>query len=73
MPDPKAIADAIAAHFSNAEAQKGQPRAPAPVAEPAAAPQANPHLYQMQMVAEAAKQKYMQENGVDENGEPVTQ
>lgn len=31
----------------------------------------NPHVMKMQEAASAAKLKYMQENGVDENGDPI--
>jgi hypothetical protein len=36
-----------------------------------AAAQQNPHVQAMKQIADAAKLKYMQENGVDENGELV--
>jgi hypothetical protein len=32
----------------------------------------NPHMLKMREAAEAAKQRYMMENGVDEDGNPIS-
>ena len=47
------------------------PSAPAASPTPMTSPQMNMHMANMQQAAQDAKQKYMQENGVDENGDPV--
>lgn len=62
-PSPQALAGALAQQYA-ARANGG----PAP--QPS--PQTNPHMLAMQQAAEAARQRYMLENGVDENGNPTS-
>lgn len=75
-PDPASLAGKIAQMYSKAVAQKPQPGRVPPIADPSLlsyehAAESDPHLKGMADAAEAAKQKYMLENGVDENGDPV--
>lgn len=44
---------------------------PGAMPSPAPSPEASAHLQAMHEAAEERKQKYMQEHGVDENGDPV--
>ncbi len=65
--DPLAIANQAAQGYQQA-LPAGQPGS---VPSPEASEGLNKHMINMQQRAEEAKQKYMQENGVDENGNPA--
>lgn len=68
-PGPMSLAGKIAQAYS---AKISGGNAPAPSAAPTASPSpGNPHITAMHEAAESAKQKYMRENGVDENGDPI--
>jgi hypothetical protein len=68
---PPALAGLLAQAFAADTA-----KAPAPAQEvsspvPAVQPQMNAHMLKMKQAAEEARRRYMLDNGVDENGDPV--
>lgn len=65
--DPLAIANQAAQGYQQAL----PPSQPGSLPSPEASQGTNMHMLNMQQRAEEAKQKYMQENGVDENGNTV--
>lgn len=73
--NPKPGAPSLAGSLAQAFAAKmNGAQAPAPSPSPEPKPTrlpANAHTMALQEAAEAAKQKYMAEHGVDEDGNPV--
>jgi hypothetical protein len=76
--DPSSIAGMIAQAYAARVGKPKQSPAPSAIINPQGnapsvkpTPAMNPHMIALHEAAEAAKQKYMLENGVDENGEPI--